>query len=198
MDVWTFGLGEAIRFEAGRAGLRVFRSSRFKGQRVDRIVQGGGVRADDAEIVTDLHSLVGTQIQIQFHASAENAVEILAEYNSSAKLAAGGGESVEVSGDMEGDRRFFHEGQCDVAGVNRVTTEFDLGDGAMAARIDDANAADLAVRASGGGEQFSLARINLVFVDIARGKRARRAGTLSTSAFPCRRLRSWRRECDPW
>src|ERR1700682_3108675 len=156
MDVRPFCSCEAIGLKSRRPLLRVFGSPGFEGERVHRIVQRGRVGPHYAEVVPHFYALVRTHVHIEFHTRAEHAVEIFAEHDPSAQLSIRRSEAVEMAGHMERNRRFFHERHGDITGVDGITTEFHLGDGAVTARIDYPHPPNFSVRASCGSQHFSL------------------------------------------
>ena len=62
---------------------------------------------------------------------------------------------------------FSTKGSDDIARIDGIATEFHLGDGAMAARIDHSHPANFPVRATRGGQYFSLSGIDFILVDVA-------------------------------
>src|SRR5208337_1823584 len=166
MNVRTLVSVEAIGLKSRRALLRVFGSLRVEGERVRRIMQTGGVGTYDAEVVANLHALIRTHVHIKLHARAEFAVEVFSEHNASAQLSVGRSEAVEMLRNAESNRRLFHERYDDISRVNRITTEFHLANGAVTAGIHDSHSANFGVRASRGGQNFLLPRINFVLVDV--------------------------------
>src|SRR5579862_3517099 len=128
----------------------------------------GGIGTHDSEIVADLNALVGSYVEVEFHARTEHGVEILAQYGSSSQLSVGWGKTVKVPRNVEGDGRLLYEGDGNVARVDGIAVELNLRDRVMVASVENTNPSDFAVRMADGGEHSAHARVNLIFVNVAQ------------------------------